>query len=198
MKDNTAARIFHATSGDRELQFMNRSGSGSCYWGKGFGAVNLPLRNGGGSMALILPDEDIKPEDILGTDDLNAFIFSQDSGENQKYLMINLSLPKFDVESSAELKDGLGKMGIKSVFSRNADFSPICSTDGIFLSEARHSARVAVDEEGVTAAAYTLMTTAGGAMPPEEEIDFILDRPFIFIINSDYGQPLFAGIVNEA
>ena len=45
--------------------------------------------------------------------------------------------------------------------------------------------------------AYTVMMVAGGAMPPEEEVDFVLDRPFIFILTSMDGLPLFTGVVNN-
>ena len=38
---------------------------------------------------------------------------------------------------------------------------------------------------------------AGSAMPPEEIIDFILDRPFLFVIATYEGVPLFTGVVNE-
>ena len=42
------------------------------------------------------------------------------------------------------------------------------------------------------------MVFAGAAMPPSEEVDFPLDRPFVFLItNSDGSLPLFAGIVNN-
>ncbi len=58
--------------------------------------------------------------------------------------------------------------------------------------------RVTVDEEGVSAAAYTvMMADAGGAMPPEKEVDFILDRPFLFVITGNDGLPLFTGVVND-
>ena len=37
-----------------------------------------------------------------------------------------------------------------------------------------------------------------GAPPPaEDEIDFVLDRPFIFVLRSRDGLPLLAGVVNE-
>ena len=79
-----------------------------------------------------------------------------------------------------------------------ADFSPgIDAPEGsIALSRAEHAARAAIDEEGVTAAAYTAMMAAGEAMPPDEEIDFTLDRPFVFTITSQDGLPLFLGVVN--
>ena len=54
-----------------------------------------------------------------------------------------------------------------------------------------------IDEEGVEAAAYTIMAICGAGMPPEEEIDFVLDPPFLFVITSRDGLPLFAGIVNQ-
>ena len=63
------------------------------------------------------------------------------------------------------------------------------------VDQIRHGARVAIDEEGVTAAAFTAIIGVGEAMPPEEEIDFVLDRPFAFIITGLDGLPLFAGTV---
>jgi serine protease inhibitor len=57
---------------------------------------------------------------------------------------------------------------------------------------------VAVDEAGVIAAAYTLMVGDTGGMPEQlEEVDFILDRPFLFVITGSDNFPLFAGVVAE-
>ena len=53
--------------------------------------------------------------------------------------------------------------------------------------------RVTIDEEGVTAAAYTVMAAAGAAMPPEEEMDFVLDRPFLFVIQGGDAIPPVRG-----
>jgi len=64
-----------------------------------------------------------------------------------------------------------------------------------FLEKIEHGATVSIDEEGVTAAAYVAMNMAGSAMPPEDEIDFVLDRPFLFVITSSDGLPLFIGTV---
>ena len=46
-------------------------------------------------------------------------------------------------------------------------------------------------------AAYIEIPGAGAAPPPEEIIDFILDRPFLFLITEGSGVPLFAGTVNQ-
>ena len=94
------------------------------------------------------------------------------------------------------LNETLKELGITDVFGKGADFSPT-SDDEVILDAVQHAARVTVDEEGVTAAAFTVMLTCGAAMPPEEKVDFTLDRPFIFLLKSDDGQILFAGIVNQ-
>ena len=55
-----------------------------------------------------------------------------------------------------------------------------------------------VDEEGCEAAAYTvIMTECGAAMPPDDEVDFTLDRPFLFAVTGDSDLPLFTGVVNQ-
>ena len=58
--------------------------------------------------------------------------------------------------------------------------------------------RVAIDEDGVTAVAYTLIVTKNGAAPPpDDEVDFVVDRPFLFLITGADDVPLFAGVVNQ-
>lgn len=51
--------------------------------------------------------------------------------------------------------------------------------------------------EGCTAAAVTVeMMEGAGMWVPDDEVDFILDRPFIFCVTGISGLPLFVGIVN--
>ena len=80
-----------------------------------------------------------------------------------------------------------------------SNFEPLMHNDiPAYISEVNHAARVMVDEEGCTAASYVQMDAeAGAAAPPAKEVDFILDRPFIFIIQTGDGMPLFAGVVNH-
>jgi len=202
-KRNTEG-TFHAASGDTDVTFMNNQLSyGPYYWSEHFGAVNLPLEDGS-KMWLLLPDEGFTPEQILETGEVMDF-FAQDPAaykspfQNKKSVIVNLTLPKFDICADMELSDQLKALGVTDIFSaENADFSPIIPIDdGGYISQVKHAARVAIDEEGVTAAAFTVIDRAGSAMPPEDEIDFILDKPFVFMIESDDGLPLFCGIVNE-
>lgn len=66
------------------------------------------------------------------------------------------------------------------------------------LTEAKHAARVKIDEDGCEAAAYTILSVCEtAAMPPEEIVEFKLDEPFLFAITGADGLPLFVGIVNQ-
>lgn len=190
--------IFHGAKGDTAETFMRTSLTYGPYcWSDHFGATALELEDGS-RMWLILPDEGYSPEDIVG----EAITFlaqrTMDS-PNQKSIIVNLSVPKFDVASDAELSDTLKKLGVTDVFTPGtADFSAVLpKNDGGYINQVKHAARVLIDEQGVTAAAFTTIMRAGGAMPPTDEIDFTLDRPFLFVVESRDGLPLFAGIVNE-
>ena len=181
---------------------MKKSGDRTYYWSERFAAVGLPLRESG-TMWLLLPDEGVDAASLLAEGDGTAFLLSGGETAENKRVIVHLSLPKFDVTSETALGDTWQALGITSVFSENADFSPLLSDDDsdfptyATLSQVQHAVRVAVDEDGVTAAAYTLETLYGAAPPPDEEVDFVLDRPFVFGITSHDGLPLFVGVVDR-
>ena len=111
-----------------------------------------------------------------------------------------MAIPKFDISSQLELTDGLKKLGITDLFDPEcSDYSPLTkkNTDPVALSEALHGTRVTIDEEGCTAVAYTFPLATGDAPPPEDEVDFVADRPFLFVISYEDDLPLFAGVVNQ-
>lgn len=188
-------RTFHAPSGDVQAEFMNQSFDRSYYWGEDFGAVKQPFVSGC-DMWLILPDEDKSVSDVLDSGNYLSLLTDGYDYENSRTLKVNLALPKFDVTSTIDLREGLTELGITDVFSENADFSELCSSE-LYVNSARQSARVTIDEEGCTAAAFTEMLLCGSACQPEniQEIDFVLDRPFLFVITGLDGQPLFVGTV---
>ena len=165
------------------------------YYGDQFSAVALSLKNGS-RMWFILPDEGYTTADVLADGQYMQMVLQQ-NWENTKWMKVNLSVPKFDVNSTMDLKEGLQKMGITDVFNEGAaNFSGITGDVPIFLTAANQSVRVQIDEEGVKAAAYIEFPGATSPEPPKEIIDFILDRPFLFAITTD-SIPLFMGTVNN-
>lgn len=200
---NNTQDVFHAPGGDVACTFMNQKElQGYYYWGDSFGAVRLRLK-GSGEVWLFLPDEGKAPDDVLAEGQYMDMITGNfgDPESYSKYMMINLTMPKFDVGSSSDLKSGLQELGITDVFDiGRADFTQAVQSKTdvpVHISSVNQAARVMVDEQGVKAAAYIEIPGAGAAAPPEEIIDFILDRPFLFVIADYSGIPLFAGVVNE-
>ena len=194
--------VFHSPGGDMDVTYMNKELTyGPYYYGEDYGAVRLDLEGAGvygSAVWLILPDEGYDPGDILESGHALNMILGNTQADSTQ-ITVHLSLPKFDISAETDLREGLTALGLGDLFSeKEADFSGILRhADGARLSKASHAARVAIDEEGVTAAAYTVMATFGAAVPPEEEVYFTLDRPFLFVITSPDGLPLFAGVVNE-
>ena len=196
-EDNTKTDVFHTASGDVDAEFMHASRSASYYWQERFSASYMGLESGG-RMWFILPDEGVSADELLASGEYMDLVLDPDGWTYQTYIIVNYAVPKFDTSSKFELSDGLKALGVTDVFDDAvSDFSPMTDMDGIYLSQAEHAVRVAIDEEGVTAAAYTVMANAGSGAPPEEEVDFTLDRPFIFVVTNPNNVPMFIGIVNN-
>ena len=196
-ESNTTEDTFHSDVGDVKCNFMHASSDDTYYWSDHFSAVAKGLENSG-AMWFLLPDEGITPEKLLSEDETLDFLLSGgESAESDRYI-VNLSIPKFDISSDKRLLEDLKAVGISDVFNaEKADFSPMTDDSEVALTQAQHAARVAIDEEGVTAAAYTVMQVAGAAAPPDQKVDFTLDRPFVFAITGEDGLPLFVGVVHK-
>lgn len=197
-ESKTEPDVFHGGNGDITCDFMHKQMESEYYQGQGYSAAKLGFEIDGG-MWLILPEEGKTVEDILEQGEWGKFLFHNGESEQGGEYIVNLSMPKFDVTSQLDLKDGFKSLGVTDVFeSGTADFSPIIDENwGIFLSRIRHAARVSVDENGCTATAFTSMEAFGSGAMPSEEIDFNLNRPFLFVIVGGDGLPLFTGVVNQ-
>jgi len=196
----TREDIFHAPTGDVTVDFMHQSFRTDYYTGDRFAAVRKTL--GSGSMLFLLPDEGVDPEALLSDPQAMDMLLHGSPDLDVNHLTVNLALPKFDVSSDLELTEMLQALGVVDVFDGGlSDFSPLAENAdalGLAVSQVRHAARVKVDEEGCEAAAYTvIMVNATSAMPDPEEVDFVLDRPFLFAITGSDGLPTFVGIVNN-
>ncbi len=195
---------FFGPDGEEQVSFLHGSGEIPWYWGERFSAVGLGMENGG-KMWFLLPEEGLNPEELLLDEEPMDFLLlrNKSAWEKQKTPLVRLTIPKFDVSSDLELSAGLRALGLTDAFDpERSDFTPLTrELEELFVSRVQHAARVKIDEEGCEAAAYTVIEVpAEGACidePEPEVIDFILDRPFLFVITNAGGLPLFVGVVNH-
>ena len=202
-KNATRPDAFHAKGGDKTCDFLHGKAESTVYRGKRFTAASKRLNLGAGASAMwfLLPDEGVDPETLLKGGDAVDFLLGG-GAEHNSYTNVRLHLPKFDVNAQTDLIPCLKELGVTDVFVPIvADFTPTFrETDKLkpYVGEAKHAARVKIDEEGVVAAAFTeISILKATAIPNPTEYDFTLDRPFLFAINGADGLPLFVGIVHQ-
>ena len=195
----TTQDVFHAPNGDVSTDFLHSSDSNTVYYGDGFSAIGLSLENSG-RMWLLKPDEGVDAAELLQNEDTLGFLLANGEWSQTQRAIVNLSLPKFDVSSDLDILDTLAQLGMTDVLDGiKSDFTPLtAANDSLALTQAKHAARVKIDEDGCEAAAYTILgVEATAMMGPEDEIDFTLDKPFVFAITGIDGLPLFVGLVNQ-
>ena len=198
---------FNGTDGKVKTEFMHESVNGSVDVGDSFTAYKKYFTENG-HMTFILPKEGMTPQELIATDEFTEYILcggrssymsdltDKPCWTKERHAIINFSMPKFDVSSQLDLTKDLGKLGITDITDEiKADMSPILENGG-YLDSIVHGARVTVDEKGCKAAAFTMMLF-GATAAPLDEINFVLDRPFVFVIGGYDGLPLFIGTVNN-
>jgi serpin B len=125
-------------------------------------------------------------------------------GECHPY-SVSLFMPRFGIETRADLKLVLGALGMTRAFDPvGADFAGIHVPEGpddrLFISKVIHQANIDVDEKGTEAAAATAVIgdTAGPGASAQKEITLRLDRPFLFFLRDvETGAVLFMGRVTD-
>ena len=106
---------------------------------------------------------------------------------------IAVSLPKFTMDTSYDLKKPLLNLGMVDAFDNGAsDFSGMTDSQGLFVAKVVHKAFVDVNEEGTEAAAAT------GIAMLQSGLSFRANHPFMFTIqDNNTGQILFIGRVMD-
>lgn len=194
--EQTWEDVFTSAGGEESTaDFMHRTEQAAFLDRADYRAAQLSTQLG--EMVFILPDEGVTPESLLSDSD---FLSRLDlHSEDAHYGEVRWSVPKFDVDSDLDLMDSLAALGITDLVDENkADLSSLTTLEAC-LSGAKQLTRVKVDEEGVEAAAATILMMACTSAMPEDDPEVCvmdLDRPFLFVIRSS-GVPLFVGVVNQ-
>jgi serine protease inhibitor len=193
----TTQEAFHGTSGDSTVDMMHTTDTMGVFSNEQFTSLGLGL-NDSGAMYFYLPNEGVDVNALASDPDVITATQWRNS-EGWSYPLVHLSVPKFHVSSKTDLLDVIEQLGITDALDPElSDFTPLTEDrDDLYLSTAEHAAMVEIDEHGVTGAAYTELALSEGTSMPQDEIDFVLDRPFMFTITGRDGSILFSGIVRN-
>lgn len=160
--------------------------------GAGWRAGEVPYVGGSLAMTVIVPDDFAAFEQGLTPERLAEITSALQERP------VNLTFPKFAMESKVELGTTLAAMGMPSAFDPAlGDFSGITTDERLFISAVIHQANMNVDEKGTTAAAATavVMMASGAAVEP---VTLTVDHPFLFALRDvPTGTVLFLGRVTD-
>lgn len=193
--EKTQEGDFNTSSGKVvKADFMQTQRMAAYVENEWFTSTSLSYQNDSYVMRLILPQPEISIDQVL-----QALSESDENlWKNTILADINLKMPRFALENKLDLVSTLQALGMKKAFTNEADFSSM-SDISTYISLVQQATRLKVDEEGSEGAAVTVIEGYLSDLMrplPEEEVDFFLDRPFLFqIIESSTGTVLFMGQV---
>ena len=188
---NTKPKPFTALDGTRrQVPTMHQSIETRYAAIEGHQLVELPYANGDTSMVVILPAEgEFESFEAEFTVDRLAIMLEQSSTA-----LVNLALPKFEIESEFGLVETMRALGMKEAFTGAADFGGMAEDADLAIDDIVHKSFVTVDELGTEAAAATAVVMNESA--PAKQVEMTVDRPFLFYIRDRPTEtPLFFGRV---
>ncbi len=168
--------------------FMNRSVLLSDH----FTAARLPLMNG--DMVFVLPQEGLDAQDLLADPAfLSDLIFSSWGGAD-----LTIKLPKFSYRNKTDILEAMKDLGLSDIVQGSPDLSAMLDMSAE-VSTISQETYIALDEKGVEAAGYTeVQIRETTAMPFErDQVYLTLNRPFLYVIQDEAGNPLFVGIIRN-
>jgi serine protease inhibitor len=176
--DHISAKTMH---NDTELDLVR---------GEGWRAVRLPYAGGKLSMWVLLPDRGGDPKQLLRPELLGGLSHAA------RPTMVELSLPRWDTETNADLVPVLQDLGMRQTFG-TGQYPGVTKDPRFVVSDVIQQANITVGEKGTVAAAATAIVGEVSAMPPQG-VDFTADHPFAFaIVHDETGVPLFEGVVSD-
>ncbi|XP_008157778.2 serpin A12 [Eptesicus fuscus] len=92
--------------------------------------------------------------------------------------VVDVSLPRFSITGTYDLKKTLSYLGITKIFQEHGDLTRIVPNRSLKVGEATHKAKLKIDEKGAEGAAASGMQT----LPMERPLTFKLNRPFLLMI----------------
>jgi serpin B len=144
---------------------------------EGWQLVELP-GVGGVQATILLPDGDLAEQESGLDEHLLAKLLSA-----KKDRQVQLSMPKVSLDMRAALKPALAGLGVRTMFSAQADFSPLTPAPRVYVDDVVHQSVLRLDEQGLEGAAATAVVFRVLSMvTPVDPVEVVVDRPFLLLV----------------
>ncbi len=176
---DTRPRPFRTPAGEVEVPTMQTTRQLPYAAVDGWQVVSLPAAEG--VLAdVLLPDGDLaQAEAGLDADRLAALLAAV------RPTQVALELPRVRVRGEASLLQPLGALGVRTLFTSDADLSGVTGgAEGLTVDAAVHKAVLTLDESGLEGAAATavIMTRLAAVITPPRPVPVPVDRPFLLLV----------------
>ncbi|XP_047020340.1 alaserpin-like isoform X3 [Helicoverpa zea] len=144
--------------------------------------LEMPYEGDKSSLLIVLPNEIDGLDSLLNKlKDPAVLRKAVDSMYNAK---VDVSMPKFKIETKIDLADVLKKMNIEKLFTPGqARLDKLLKeSQNLFVSGATQKAYIDVNEEGAEAAAANEFGMLGAFLDPNPPKTFSADRPFYYAL----------------
>jgi len=174
-QDGTRPEPFHAPGGPLRVPTMRLAERVGYAARPGWRVVALPAV-GGVQATVLLPDGDLaEAERSLDADSLATLLSAPEPRK------VRLTLPRLRLSTRAELTQVLNALGVRTIFTRDADLSGI-SPDPLAVQAVLHEAVLKVDEQGLEGAAATAVMIRLMSADTQRPVEIRVDRPFLLLV----------------
>ncbi|XP_030622594.1 neuroserpin [Chanos chanos] len=202
--ENTRTFSFSKDDGS-EVQTLMMYQQGEFYYGEFsdgtseaggvYQVLEMPYEGEEMSMMIVLPRQEVP---LATLEPIIKAPLLEDWANNVKRQKVEVYLPRFKVEQKIDLRESLKELGIKNIFTKDADLSAMTAemSEGkdLFIGRAVQKAYLEVTEEGAEGAAGSGMIALTRTLVLYPQV--MADHPFFFIIrNRKTGSILFMGRV---
>ncbi|KAG7226094.1 hypothetical protein INR49_018705 [Caranx melampygus] len=189
--ENTRTFSFSKDDGS-EVQTLMMYQQGDFYYAGGvYQVLEMPYEGEDMSMMIVLPRQEVP---LASLEPIIKAPLLEEWANNVKRQKVEVYLPRFKVEQKIDLRSTLQELGIKNIFTNNADLSAMTDGKDLYIEKAVQKAYLEVTEEGAEGAVGSGMIALTRTLVLYPQV--MADHPFFFVIrNRRTGSILFMGRV---
>ncbi|KAM9733554.1 neuroserpin isoform 2-T2 [Menidia menidia] len=198
--ENTRTFSFTRDDGS-EVQTLMMYQQGDFYYGEFsdgsqeaggvYQVLEMPYEGDDMSMMIVLPRQEVP---LASLEPIIKAPLLEEWANNVKRQKVEVYLPRFKVEQKIDLRSHLQELGIKKIFTNDADLSAMTNGKDLYIGKAVQKAYLEVTEEGAEGAVGSGMIALTRTLVLYPQV--MADHPFFFVIrNRRTGSILFMGRV---